>query len=229
MKIGGIQKVSLIDYPGKVAAVVFTQGCNFRCPYCHNPELVNPRLFRETIPEETVLAFLMTRLGKLDAVSVTGGEPTLQEGLPSFLQQIKDMGFLVKVDTNGSFPAVIEILLKKGLVDFLAMDLKGPLNKYEPLVHVRVNTEAVRESIALITGSGINHEFRTTLVSSMLTGEDIETIAGLIPSARKYVLQRYIPSKPLDINFLNETTFGDEEIVAVKNQLEKKLSSVSIR
>ncbi|MCX5829703.1 MAG: anaerobic ribonucleoside-triphosphate reductase activating protein, partial [Deltaproteobacteria bacterium] len=122
MKIGGLQKVSLIDYPGKVGAVVFTQGCNFRCPYCHNPELVNPTLFREPIPEEDILAFLKTRRGKLDAVTVTGGEPTLQEGLSSFLQQIKDLGFLVKIDTNGSLPAMIGILLEKGLVDYFAMD-----------------------------------------------------------------------------------------------------------
>ncbi|MFA5180291.1 MAG: anaerobic ribonucleoside-triphosphate reductase activating protein [Syntrophales bacterium] len=229
MKIGGLQKVSLIDYPGKVAAVVFTQGCNFRCPYCHNPELVNPHLYGETIPEEDIVAFLMTRRGKLDAVTVTGGEPTLQEGLSNFLQRIKDLGFLVKIDTNGSFPAMIESLLQKGLADYFAMDLKGPLNKYEALIHARVKAEDIKESIALITGSGVCHEFRTTLVASMLTEEDIKKIAGLIPSARKYVLQRFVPSKLLDINFRKEMTFGDKEINDIMYNLEKTLSSVMIR
>jgi pyruvate formate lyase activating enzyme len=229
MKIGGIQRVSLIDYPGKVGAVIFTQGCNFRCPYCHNPELVNPTLFREPIPEEDILAFLKTRRGKLDAVTVTGGEPTLQEGLSSFLQQIKDMGFLVKIDTNGSLPAMIEILLEKGLVDYLAMDLKGPLNKYEILIHAKVKTADIKESIALVAGSGIPHEFRTTLVASLLTEKDIMKIAGLIPSAQKYIIQKFVPSKLLDNHFLNERTFGDKEINDIKSQLEKRLSYVMIR
>ncbi|HAJ28010.1 MAG TPA: anaerobic ribonucleoside-triphosphate reductase activating protein [Syntrophus sp. (in: bacteria)] len=229
MKIGGLQKVSLIDYPGKIGAVVFTQGCNFRCPYCHNPELVNPTLFRETIPEESVIAFLKTRRGKLEAVTVTGGEPTLQEGLPSFLQRIKDLGFLVKIDTNGSFPAAIAILLQKGLVDYFAMDIKGPLDKYEILIHARVKIEDIKESIALITGSSVSHEFRTTLAASLLTGKDILEIAGLIPSARRYVLQRFVPSKLLDSHLRKEVTFGDKEINDIKCQLEKNLSSVTIR
>lgn len=229
MKIGGLQKVSLIDYPGKVGAVVFTQGCNFRCPYCHNPELVNPTLFREPIPEEDILAFLKTRRGKLDAVTVTGGEPTLQEGLSSFLQQIKDLGFLVKIDTNGSLPAMIGILLEKGLVDYFAMDIKGPLNRYEILIHAKVKTADIKESIALITGSGVPHEFRTTLVASLLTGKDILEIASLIPSAQKYVLQKFVPSKLLDNHFRQERTFGDEEINDIKSQLEKRLSYVMVR
>jgi pyruvate formate lyase activating enzyme len=229
VKIGGLQKSSLIDYPGKIGAVVFTQGCNFRCPYCHNPELVKPTLFREPIPEDDILAFLRTRRGKLDAVTVTGGEPTLQEGLSSFLQKIKDLDFLVKIDTNGSFPAMIGILLKKGLVDYFAMDLKGPLNMYEIITRTQVNVSDIEESIALITGSGIPHEFRTTLVASLLTGREILGIANLIPSAQKYVLQKFVPSKLLDNNFRKEKPFGDEEIKNIKLRLEKTLSSVMVR
>lgn len=229
MKIGGLQKVSLIDYPGKIGAVVFTQGCNFRCPYCHNPELVNPLLFQEALPEKDILAFLKTRRGKLDAVTVTGGEPTLQKGLSSFLRQIKDLGFLAKIDTNGSFPAMLGILLKKGLVDYFAMDLKGPLNKYEILTRGKAKMSDIKKSIDLITGSGVPHEFRTTLVASLLTGMDILEIASLIPSAQKYVLQKFVPSKHLDNHFRKEITFGDEEINEIKVQLEKRLSCVMIR
>lgn len=229
MKIGGLQKVSLIDYPGKVGAVVFTQGCNFRCPYCHNPELVDPSLFRETIPEEDILAFLKARRGKLDAVTVTGGEPTLQDDLSSFLQKIKDLSFLVKIDTNGSRPAVIGLLIQKGLVDYFAMDLKGPLNKYEIITHSKITISDIKESIALITGSGVLHEFRTTLVASLLTGNDIMEIAKLIPSARRYVLQKFVPSKLLDNHFGQEKAFGDKEINDIKSRLEKTLSSVTVR
>lgn len=229
MKIGGLQKVSLIDYPGKVGAVVFTQGCNFHCPYCHNPELVTPALFQEPIPEEDILAFLKTRRGKLDAVTVTGGEPTLHEDLSSFLQQIKDLGFLVKVDTNGSFPAMIRILLEKELVDYFAMDLKGPLNKYEILIQAKIKTATIKETIALITDSGVPHEFRTTLVASLLTGKDIMKIAGLIPSAQKYVLQKFVPSKLLDNHYRKEVAFGEDKIKDIKYRLEKRLSSVMIR
>jgi pyruvate formate lyase activating enzyme len=229
VKIGGLQKASLIDYPGKVGAVVFTQGCNFRCPFCHNPELVNTAFFRTPIPEDDILGFLNTRRGKLDAVTVTGGEPTLQEDLASFLQKIKDLGFLIKIDTNGSFPAMIGILLEKGLVDYFAMDLKGPLHKYELITRTKVNISDLRESIALIAGSSIPHEFRTTLVASLLTGKDILEIAGLIPGAPKYVLQKFVPSKLLDSHFRNEKTFGDEEINAIKSRLEKMLFSVMVR
>ncbi|MCX5828106.1 MAG: anaerobic ribonucleoside-triphosphate reductase activating protein, partial [Deltaproteobacteria bacterium] len=154
---------------------------------------------------------------------------TLQEGLSSFLQQIKDLGFLVKIDTNGSLPAMIGILLEKGLVDYFAMDIKGPLNRYEILIHAKVKTADIKESIALITGSGVPHEFRTTLVASLLTGKDILEIASLIPSAQKYVLQKFVPSKLLDNHFRQERTFGDEEINDIKSQLEKRLSYVMVR
>jgi pyruvate formate lyase activating enzyme len=229
LKIGGIQKASLIDYPGKVGAVVFTQGCNFRCPFCHNPELVNQAFFRASLPEEDILAFLNTRRGKLDAVTVTGGEPTMQEGLTFFLQRIKDMGFLIKIDTNGSFPAIIEMLLQKGLVDYFAMDLKGPFNKYEAITRTKVKISDIAESVARITGSGVSHEFRTTLVSSLLKKADILAIADIIPCAQKYVLQKFIPSKHLDDNFREETTFSDGEISDLQTELEKILPCVMSR
>ena len=129
MKIGGLQKVSLIDYPGLICATIFLQGCNFRCSYCHNPELVNPQLFSPGLEEKEVLDFLKTRRGTLDGVTITGGEPTIQDDLASFIKKIKKLGFVIKLDTNGSQPQIIKALLDEKLLDFVAMDIKGPLGK----------------------------------------------------------------------------------------------------
>jgi pyruvate formate lyase activating enzyme len=229
MKIGGLQKVSLIDYPGRMSAVVFTQGCNFRCPYCHNPELVDPALYREPIPEEDVLSFLERRRGRLDAVTITGGEPTLQKGLLSFLQRIKEMGFLSKVDTNGSYPSVLAEILDKGLADYLAMDVKGPLARYEEIINARVDAADITKSIALITGSGVAFEFRTTLAAPLLTGDDVLETAGMIPAAGRYVLQRFVPSKLLDDRFRDAVPFSDDVIHNLKSRLEKRLFRITIR
>ncbi|HEC86320.1 MAG TPA: anaerobic ribonucleoside-triphosphate reductase activating protein, partial [Thermoplasmatales archaeon] len=139
MIIGGFQRFSLIDYPGKICAIIFTQGCNFRCPYCHNPELVNPKLFQEPIDENDIFRFLEMRKGKLDAVEITGGEPTLQPDLIEFMRKIKAMGFLIKLDTNGTNPEVVEKIIKNKLVDYIAMDVKAPLEKYEKVVRAKVD------------------------------------------------------------------------------------------
>ena len=187
MKIGGLQKISLIDYPGRISAIVFTQGCNFRCPYCHNPELVDPAQYGPILPEEEVISFLEKRRGKLEAVTVTGGEPTLQPDLDRFLHEIKGMGYLTKVDTNGSMPDVLERLIRGRLVDYLAMDVKGPLKKYGQIAGTKVQTQKIRKSIELITASGIEHEFRTTVVRSQLVNGDLIAIAGLLKKARLYV------------------------------------------
>jgi pyruvate formate lyase activating enzyme len=178
MRIGGLQKFSLIDYPGRISAIVFTQGCNFRCPYCHNPELVDPVQYGPVLPEEEVISFLEKRRGKLDAVTMTGGEPTLQPDLDRFLQEIKKMGYLIKLDTNGSMPDTLERLIHAGLVDYLAMDVKGPLKKYGQIAGTEVQTRKIRKSIALIANSGIDHEFRTTVVRSQLDNEDLIACAA---------------------------------------------------
>ena len=162
MKIGYVQRFSLIDYPGKICAIVFTQGCNFRCPYCHNPELVIPEQYGECIPEDVFFPFLENRREKLDAVSITGGEPTIQPGIVDFIRSIKELGFLIKVDTNGSFPDVIEELLRLNLLDYIAMDIKAPLRKYRNVTASAVDTRNILASIDLIKNSGIEHEFRTT-------------------------------------------------------------------
>ncbi|MHB8769633.1 MAG: anaerobic ribonucleoside-triphosphate reductase activating protein [Syntrophales bacterium] len=229
MRIGGLQKVTLIDYPGKIGATVFTQGCNFRCPYCHNPELVDAGLYGPVIPEAEVISFLEKRRGKLDAVTVTGGEPTLHQDLEGFLAALKAMGYLVKVDTNGSNPDLLARLITRGLVDYLAMDIKGPLKKYGAIASVAVDTSRILRSIELITSSGVAHEFRTTIVRSQLTPRDLVSIARMIPKARLYCLQHFAPTKVLDDSFLAAAPYSPQELSTIRKSLEKELVPVIIR
>jgi pyruvate formate lyase activating enzyme len=229
MKIGGLQKFSLIDYPGRISAIVFTQGCNFRCPYCHNPELVDPAQYGPILPEAEVISFLKKRRGKLDAVTLTGGEPTLQPDIDRFLEEIKGMGYLTKVDTNGSNPDVLERLIQGRLVDYLAMDVKGPLQKYGQIAGTEVETRKIRKSIALIANSEIDHEFRTTVVRSQLVHGDLIAIAGLLKKARLYVLQTFVPVKTLCREFLAEASYSPEDFSAVQKCLAGKHPRIVLR
>jgi pyruvate formate lyase activating enzyme len=229
MKIGGLQKVSLIDYPGLISAIIFLQGCNFKCSYCHNPELVDSKLFQPCIKENAVLDFLNTRKGKLDAVTITGGEPTIQDGLAPFIKQIKKMGFAVKLDTNGSQPQVIKNLFDEKLLDFIAMDIKAPLERYKDIVKTQVNKDSIKESIRLILKAKIPYEFRTTVVESQLEEKDILQIGKMIAGAKHYVLQKFVTVKVLDKRFLNEKSYPDEKFQKIKKHLENKINSVLIR
>lgn len=229
MKIGGLQRISLIDYPGRICAIIFTQGCNLRCPYCHNPELVDPQRCGPLFSEEEVLAFLEKRKGRLDAVSITGGEPTLQPDLERFLQTLKGFGYLIKMDTNGSNPEVIEDLIQKRIVDFWAMDVKGPLDKYRQISGVAVDPGKIQKSISLIMAAGTEHEFRTTVVRSLLDRDDLVRVAKLIKGAKSYVLQGFVPVKTLNDDFLNEKTFSPEEFSALKEELEAEGMQVIVR
>lgn len=229
MKIGGLQKVSLIDYPGKISAVIFTQGCNFRCPYCHNPELVEKKLYRPCLPEKDILEFLATRRGKLDAVTITGGEPTLQDDLLPFIGRIRKMGFCVKLDSNGSRPDVLAHLVCEKLLDFIAMDVKAPAAKYPSTIKAAVSFDVIRESIRLILKSGLDHEFRTTVVSSKLTGADILEISCEIAGAKRYAIQKFQPVKTLNKRYLSETSYPDEALLNIKKELEKDIPLIVIR
>lgn len=229
MKIGGLQKVSLIDYPGKLCAIVFTLGCNFRCPYCHNPELVDPHLYRECQSEEDLFAFLDKRKGKLDAVSITGGEPTIQRDLMTFIKRIKELGYHIKVDTNGSNPQVINKITQDKLVDYIAMDVKGPLGKYKELTQSQIDKNEILQSIEIIMNSGIPYEFRTTILKSQLSEEDILETGNLIKNANLYVLQQFVASKILDNSYIKEATYNREELEVLKEELLKDISSVMIR
>jgi pyruvate formate lyase activating enzyme len=190
MLIGGLLKFSLIDYPGKMAAVIFTQGCNYRCPFCHNPELVLPGSFNPSMLLEDVMAFLTKRQGQLQGVVVTGGEPTLHHDLKDFLRRIKSLGFLVKLDTNGSNPDVLGEILREKLVDLVAMDIKSSLEGYCKATGVIADLEAVKASIALIQGSGVAHIFRTTVLKRIVSDDDIRQIRSLLGETKSYKLQR---------------------------------------
>ena len=229
MKIGGLQKVSLIEYPGKISAVIFAQGCNFRCPYCHNPELVDPDLYGESLVEEGIFSFLEKRRGKLEAVTVTGGEPTLQPDLPVFLRLLKEMGYLVKLDSNGSHPDILEKLVRDKLVDYIAMDVKAPLGKYEKIAGTKVDCDKIKRSIDMILVSGIDHEFRTTALRSLLEEKDLLAIGRLVKNARQYTIQKFVPSKTLNPSFLKETTYSDEELSVIKKKLEKNIQAVVVK
>ncbi|HEX7416048.1 MAG TPA: anaerobic ribonucleoside-triphosphate reductase activating protein [Smithellaceae bacterium] len=229
MKIGGLQKVSLIDYPGVISGTVFLQGCNFRCPYCHNPELVDKKLFGPCLNEKIILDFLNTRKGKLDAVTITGGEPTIQKDLMPFIKRVKKMGFAVKLDSNGSAPQVIKELLAEKLLDFIALDIKAPLEKYKRIVQAPVDTQSIKDSIKLILKSKIPHEFRTTVVKSQLGAKDILEIATLISGAQRYALQKFMPTKTLDKKLLKEKAWSDDELEKIKKRLEKEIPSVIVR
>lgn len=228
MLIGGLQRFSLIDYPGKISAVVFTQGCNFRCPYCHNPELVS--FNREGLIEENyILSFLEERRGKIDGVVLTGGEPTLQSDLVDFLREIKNLGFLVKLDTNGSCPEIIEELLEAKLLNYIAMDVKASLENYSEITNVKVDIEKIKRSIDIIMHSGVSYEFRTTIVKSQLKRDDILKIGESIRSAELYVLQSFRPTKTLDPNFLKETSYTKEELEDIASSLKKLVKRTIVR
>ena len=190
MKIGGLIPFSLSDFPGRATAVVFTQGCNFCCPYCHNGSLIPQEASSERrISDEEIIRFLETRRGRLDGVVVSGGEPTLQPDLSKFIHRIKAMSFKVKLDTNGSRPNVLRNLLQEKRIDFISMDIKAPLTIYDRLCGVRVRTELLEESISIIATGDIAHEFRTTVVKSLLTVNDVRSVQEIVPRDSPHRIQ----------------------------------------
>lgn len=200
MRIGGFQPVTASDYPGRMAAIIFTQGCNFRCPFCHNGRLLPLEAMgrHDQLSDTEVLAFLERRRTVLGGVVLSGGEPCLQDDLPWFCQKLHQMGFAVKLDTNGSYPEVIEQLLSRKLVDFIAMDIKAPLHRLAALTGVNPNPEAILHSMTLIAASGVDHLFRTTDVAALLSPKDHLAIKNLIPDGSPHIVQPFIPENALD-------------------------------
>jgi pyruvate formate lyase activating enzyme len=229
MRISGLQKFSLIDYPNQLCAIIFTQGCNFRCSYCHNPELVCPTKFGPTIPTKKIFSFLETRQGKLEAITITGGEPTLQPDLIDFIAKIKKMNFLVKLDSNGSNPQILKNIIKSKLVDYVAMDIKAPPLKYEEITNRAINIKKIKQSINLILKGEIDYEFRTTVVKSQLRIDDFANIGKLIKGARLYALQKFVPSKTVDPNFLKQKTYSDHEFARIKTLMLNYVQKCIIR
>lgn len=193
MIFGGFQKLTLLDFPGKVSCTLFTKGCNLRCPFCHNAPLVT-RLDSSAYTEEEILAFLKKRQGILEGVCITGGEPLLNDLAP-FLEKVKALGYAVKLDTNGFFPERLKSLCEKGLIDYIAMDIKNSFEKYPETTGIdSCDIAMVKESIRFIMESGIDYEFRTTVTNELHTPGDIESIASYIEGAEKYFIQNFLDS-----------------------------------
>lgn len=189
MNINGLTKTTLLDYPGLVASTIFTPGCNFRCPFCHNGDLVlNPGIF-PMISEDEVMEHLRKRSHVLGGICITGGEPTLQPDLIDFLCKLKEFGLKIKLDTNGYRPEVLEEVIKQGLVDYVAMDIKAGRNNYQTATGIQVDMSKIEESVNII--QNITHEFRTTCVKGIHTEEDFVNIANWLPSDSSYFLQSY--------------------------------------
>lgn len=212
MRLGGIQKLTLLDYPGTVACTVFTLGCNMRCPFCHNALLVTKTEEAEVYPEEEFFAFLNKRRGILDGVCVTGGEPLLQSDAGEFIAKIKALGYKVKLDTNGSFPDRLEEILKSGNVDYVAMDIKNSPEKYAETVGIPgFDVSKIQRSIEIIRSSGIEYEFRTTVVAPLHNGESIAGAAQMVKGSPKYFLQNFVDSGNL-ISGEGMSGLTDEEL-----------------
>ena len=192
MHIGGMQKLTLLDYPGKVACTVFLSGCNLRCPYCHNPGLVLPdQINAPGIPESEVFAFLEQRKGKLDGICITGGEPTLQPELPGFLEKLRELGYAIKLDTNGTYPGMLKGLLRDGILDYVAMDIKNSPQRYAETCGGADVLSRVRESVDLLLDSSIEYEFRTTVCKPLHTEKEMEEIGHWLGGAKRYFLQPF--------------------------------------
>ncbi|MFH1710497.1 MAG: anaerobic ribonucleoside-triphosphate reductase activating protein [bacterium] len=202
LDIKGFIETSLIDWDGKVVSVVFLPGCNFRCPYCHNIDLADhPEKFK-SIPEEKIFDYLESHRDFIDGICITGGEATLHKdkGLTEFIKKIKQKGFLVKLDTNGTDPDYMKELVRDNLIDFVAMDVKAPLEDYNKAANVKVNTEAIKESIAFLLSGNVDHEFRTTVAPTITGPAEIEGISKLINGTKKYVIQQFEPENCKDIH-----------------------------
>ncbi len=194
MKFYGFQKMTLLDYPGRVACTLFTFGCNFRCPFCHNALLVTEADGQNVYDGKDIIEFLKKRVGLLDGVCITGGEPLLQKELPEFMSEVKELGFFIKLDTNGSYPEKLKGIVHSGLVDYIAMDIKNSPNKYSITAGTEIDVSIIKESVDFIMSCGVDYEFRTTVVSPYHEPEDFEEIGRFIEGAKNYYLQQFVDS-----------------------------------
>jgi pyruvate formate lyase activating enzyme len=232
MQIGGIQKSSLIDYPGKLSSVIFCAGCNFDCPYCHNPGLVaGQSSCADQMDMNALTGFLDQRRNFLDGVVVSGGEPTLQPDLLDLCRKIKAFGFAVKLDTNGSRPRVLQQLIQAGLVDYIAMDLKTDPVLYRSFIKPDCRPDPIVDSIALIMDSGLDYEFRTTCVKPIVTVRTIENILQLIAGAKRYALQRFRNGDVLHPEFFknSQSEYSAQEMLQLKALAEQSVAECIVR
>ncbi len=228
VEIKGLEKFAPKDFVGFISSTVFLGGCNFRCPYCHNSDLVLRPQTLPTFPLESFLSFLDSRKGWLEGICVSGGEPLLQDELETLLALIKERNLLVKVDTNGSLPSKLEALIQKKLVDHIAMDVKAPLERYSEVTGVEVEKEDILRSIDIVKNSGLQYIFRCTVVPGLIGLEDVEKISLLIKGADVFQLQQFIPLNPLDRDYLKKKPYSREEVQKFAKIAEPYLSEVRI-
>lgn len=228
MQIHGFQKMTLLDFPGRVACTVFTGGCNLRCPFCHNALLVTELADSDVISAESVLSYLEKRTKLLDGVAITGGEPLLQPDIASFIRKIKNMGYAVKLDTNGAYPAKLRDLVEEGLVDYVAMDVKNCKEKYGETVGIpNFDTSKVEESIKFLLSGKVDFEFRTTIVKEFHTVEDIKRLSEWISGAPKYFLQNFTDSGNLIGENMHECS--KETLLQMRSEASRYVQSCEIR
>ena len=227
MKISGFQKLTLLDYPGKIACIIFTQGCNFKCTFCQNSDLIKNK-DESIIKEQEILDYLEKRKKVIDGIVISGGEPTIQKDLKGFCKKVKDLNLLVKLDTNGSNPSVIKDLIDNHLIDYVAMDIKNIFNEYKIITDVKnINTDNIKKSIKLLQSSPIDYEFRTTIMKNYHDLTKIKKICKYLGKDTKYFLQNfedseYVLSKQL-------IPFSKEELVAIRNEINKEYPNVKVR
>lgn len=218
MKISGFDKLTLLNYPDKVACTIFTSGCNLRCPFCHNSGLVTNNY--NEISFDSIYEYLKKRIGILDGVCITGGEPLIHADIKDYIKKIKDLGYLVKIDTNGCNPKLLKELIDLKLVDYIAMDIKNIYSKYDITSGVKVNIDNIKKSISIIENSGIDYEFRTTIVKEFHSTQDIKEILSYISSNSNYYIQNFKNSN--DVFNRNLSSFSEKELVEMKNEINNK-------
>ncbi len=230
MLIKGFQPLTLIDYPGQLAAIIFFGGCNLRCHYCYNKLLAlnSPEL--PIINEDQIFSFLENRNGLIDGVVITGGEPTLQEDLTEFIKKIKQLGFLVKLDTNGTNPDIVKELIDNKLVDYIAMDIKNIPESYEKTTTVGIDIKNVMETVKIIMGSGIDYEFRTTVLPKLISKKDFLKIGEWLKGAKKYCIQQFKKTETImDMAYLNEEPYTEEDLDEIKKILLPYFKNIEVR
>ena len=230
LDIRGIQKTTLIDYPGKIVSTIFFNRCNFRCPFCHNPELALNQDKNNPINPEEILEYLEKRKKWLDGVCLTGGEPTLHTGLEKFIKNIKKRGFLVKLDTNGTDPGIIETLIKKELVDYIAMDIKAHYDDYDNVAKVKVNKQHIKKSTEIIRNSKIDYEFRTTVAPPYFKKQDLLKICKWLDGSKHYVIQQFRNNtKMIDMTLADTQAYTPEKLEEFKEIASKYFKTCEIR
>ena len=226
MKISGFQKLTLLDFPGRIACIIFTQGCNFKCSYCQNSLLI-PHENEELIAEEEVLDYLEQRKKVLDGIVISGGEPTIQAGLVSFIKRVKELGLLVKLDTNGSNPKILKQLIDEGLIDYVAMDIKNVLDEYEGIIKCKTSIQNIKESIKILSEGKIEYEFRTTIIKNIHTIDKIKAICKFLGAGQPIYLQNFEQSEYV----LDKTleSFSKDELINIEKEIKNEYPNVTVR